>query len=144
VSQLELNESIYSYLTSLTAITNLVSTRIYPDRVSQKSSYTYPYITYELVSEEPVDTFIMQNNVLFGATYQFNVWGESRSSVRNVSKQIFKAFKNLKGKIGGINGVTLSAVEPVMHMTDLETDNNGNTIAYGDIQEFQIWHYETA
>src|SRR5574344_1243907 len=139
---MELNESLYSYLTSASALTALVSTRIYPDKVSEKSTYTYPYITYELVSEDEVETFTQQDTGLINSTYQFDVWAKSRASAKDVAKQLRKAFKNLKGQVGGTGGVTLSAVNKISHTTDVE-EKDGIVIAYRDMQEFEIWHYET-
>lgn len=139
---MELNESLYSYLTSVSALAALVGTRIYPDKAIEKVSYIYPYITYEFVSENEVDTFTQQNTGLINSTYQFDVWAKSRASARDVAKQLRKAFKNLKGQIGGTGGVTLSAVNKVSHTTDVE-EKDGIVIAYRDMQEFEIWHYET-
>lgn len=140
---MELDESLVAYLKSVTALTALIGTRIYADRKSESTSTTNAYITYELVSENEVETLTQPDTVLLGTVYQFDVWAASRSSARNVSKQLRKAFKNLKGQIGGVTGVTISAVRKITHTTDLE-EQNGVVVAYRDMQEFEIWYYETA
>lgn len=138
---MELNESLYSYLTSVTALTALVGDRIYPDRAGEKTQK--PYLTYELVSEGEVDTLTQPDTVLIGPTIlQFDVWANSRSSARDVAKQLRKAFKNLKGQIGGPEGITLSSTSRVSHTTDFE-EKDGIVVAYRDMQEFEFWYYET-
>jgi hypothetical protein len=139
---MELNESLYSYLTSVAALTALVSTRIYPDRKSESTTTTYPYVTYELVSETEVETLELPTTVMLSPVYQFDVWASSRSSARNVAKQLRKALKNLSGQIGGATGVTVSAVRKISHTTDLE-ERDGVVVAYRDIQEFEISYNET-
>lgn len=47
-----IEEAIYSKLTSTTAITNLVGTRIYPLQLPQNP--TYPAIAYQCVSRTPI------------------------------------------------------------------------------------------
>ena len=139
---MELNDSIYSYLSSISAITNLTSTRIYPDQQVQKNGYTYPYVTYSMVSEIEVDTIKEQDNMLISSAYQFDVWANTRTSAKAVAKQIRKAFKGFKGVLG-TNGVTVSAIEKINAMSDIETNTEGKVIAYREMLEFQIWHYET-
>lgn len=133
----EINESIYLYLSTYAALTSLVGTRIYQDGQKQKTSYTYPYITYSLVSEEEVETLQTPSNNLMGPIYEFNIFATTRPSAAAVAKQIRKAFKNFNG-VMGTGGVTVSAVEKISHSTD---DLEG--AIFSDSQEFQIWHYET-
>lgn len=136
----EINESIYNYLAGYAALSALVGTRIYQDGQKQKTSYTYPYITYGLVSEEEVDTLTLPTTVLLGPTYEFNVWAKSRPSAAEVAKQIRKAFKNFNG-VMGTNGVNVSAIEKISHFTDTENEVEG--LIFRDLQEFQIWYNET-
>ena len=139
---MELNDSIYSYLSSITDITDLTSTRIYPDQQVQKNGYTYPYITYDMVSEIEVDTIKEQDNMLISSAYQFDVWASTRTSAKAVAKQIRKAFKGFKD-VMGTNGVTISAIEKINASSGLETNAEGRVIAFREMLEFQIWHYET-
>ena len=139
---MELNDSIYSFLSSVSALTTLTSTRIYPDQQTQKNGYTYPYVTYSMVSEIEVDTIKEQTNMLISSAYQFDVWAATRTSAKAVAKQIRKAFKDKKGVLG-TNGVTVSAIEKINATSDLETNTEGKVIAYREMLEFQIWHYET-
>ena len=84
----------------------------------------------------------MQDNVLLSPIYQFDIWASSRSSARNVAKQLRKAFKNLTGQIGGVTGVTLSGVRKVAHTSDID-ERDGVLIAFREMLEFQIWYLET-
>jgi len=139
----ELNESIYAYLTSITDITNLISTRLYPDKIKQKSSYTLPYTTYRMISEFEVDTIIEQTNMLIASTYEFETWASTRASAKAVVKQIRKAFKGFSGVMGGVGGVNISAIEKINAFSDTEEQTDGTHVAYRESVEFQIWHYET-
>ena len=141
---MELNESIYVYLSSYTALTNLISTRIYTDESRQANPHTMPYLTYGKVSEIEVDTLTEQSTMLISSAYQFDVYARDRHTARNVAKQVRKAFKGLKGQIGGETGVTLSAVQKINALSDTDRDNTTGEIAFREMLEFQLWHYETA
>ena len=139
---MELNESLFKYLSSYAGVSALVGEKIYKEFSLANPSDNTPYITFSLVSEGEIDTFEQPTTGLISSMYQFDVWAKSRSSATSVSKQLRKAFKNLKGQIGGAEGVTLSAVKKVSRTTDIE-EKNGLIIAFRDMQEFEIWHYET-
>ena len=140
---MELNDSIYTYLASVAALTSLTSTRIYPDRQKQKTSYTFPYITYQMLSEYEVDTIKEQTNMLIASTYEFTVWASTRTSAKAVAKQLRKAFKGFKGVMGGAGGVTISAIEKINAYGDTTEEGDGGTLTFREAQEFEIWHYET-
>lgn len=140
---MELNESLYVYLTSVAPLTALTSTRIYTDESRQTNPHTMPYIVYSKTSEFEVDTITEQANMLIASSYQFDIWARDRHTARDVAKQVRKAFKGLKGQIGGATGVTISAVEKVNAMSDIDRDNKTGEIAFREMLEFQIWHYET-
>jgi len=140
---MELNESIYAYLTSVTAVKNLINLRLYPDKQKQKSSYTFPYVTYRMIYESEVDTIKEQTNMLIASTYEFETWSNTRAGAKAVAKQIRKAFKGFKGIMGGTGGVTVSAIEKVNAFSDTEEQADGTPVAYRESVEFTIWHYET-
>lgn len=143
VMMMELNESLFVYLSSYESLSDLVGTKIYKGVPESNPSDILPYITYSLVSESETETFKQPDkNGLISSIYQFDVWASTRTSVASISKQLRKAFKNLTGQIGGTEGVILSAVRKVSRTTDIE-EKNGAIVAYRDLQEFEIWHYET-
>lgn len=140
---MELNESLYVYLTSVSPLTNLISTRVYTDESRQTNPHIMPYVVYSKISEFEVDTIEEQANMLISSSYQFDVWARDRHTARDVAKQVRKAFKGLKGQIGGVTGVTISAVEKINSSADIERDNKTGEIAFREMLEFEIWHYET-
>ena len=141
---MELNESIYKYLTSYAGLIALISTRVYTDQSRQDNPHVMPYLTYWKVSGTRVDTISEQSTMLFGATYQFDVFARTRHEARDVAKQLFKAFKGFKGVMGGTGGVTISAIElDGNEFSDTDRDAKTGELAFRESQEFQIWYYET-
>lgn len=136
---MELNEALYAYLKSYAGLLALVGDCIYPDVLPQNP--TYPAITYQLISEEEIDTF-QQPNTLIGPTYQFSCWGSTRASCQAVAKQLRLAFKNYSGVMGGAGGVTVSGIEKINKSEDIFNDSDGRIIAYRTSIDFQIWYQE--
>jgi len=139
---MELNESIFSYLASYTAVSNIVSKRIYTDESHQNTPHTMPYIVYSRVSEYEVDTLTEQTNMLIASAYQFDCYAKTRHGARDLAKQVRKAFKGKKGVLG-TSGVTVSAIEKLNTMSDIDRDTKSGEVAYREMLEFRIWHYET-
>lgn len=135
---MEINEALYSYLSTYAGLSALISTRIYPDILPQDP--TYPAITYSDVSEDEVETFNTPNT-LIGPTIQFTCWGETRASTKAVAKQLRLAFKNYSGVMAGESGLTVSAIKKINSISDIETENN-RIIAYKVMMDFEIWYQE--
>jgi hypothetical protein len=139
----ELNESIFNYLKGVAVIAAIVQLRIYTDESRQSNPHTMPYIVYSKVSETEVDTMLEQSQMLIASTYQFDVWAKSRHAARDLAKQVRKAFKGFRG-VMGTGGVTISAIEKINAMSDIDRDASTGEVAFREMLEFKIWHYETA
>lgn len=139
---MEINDALYSYLSGYAGLTALVSNRIYPDILPQNPSY--PAITYHDVSEDEIDTFTQPTTTLMMPVYQFNCWGDTRSSSKAVAKQLRLAFKNYHGVMGGVGGVTISAIRIINRMSDFEIDGDGKIIAYRTLCDFEISYQEVS
>ena len=139
---MELNESIFNYLSNKIEIFNIVARRIYTDESQQTVPHTMPYIVYQRISEEEVDTLTEQDNMLIGSYYQFDCYAKTRHDARDLAKQVRKAFKGFSG-VMGTGGVTVSAVNKINAFSDLERDSKTGELAFREMLEFQIWHYET-
>ena len=137
---MELNDALFSYLSTHAGLSALVSTRIYPDKLPDKP--TFPTVTFQLIGEEETETFRQPTTDLLAGTYSFSVWASSRAVANSVSKQIRKAFKNYSGTMGGTGGVSVSAVRKVSRITDVDLTREGAVISYKDIQDFEIWYNE--
>ena len=139
---MELNESIYKYLTSYAGLIALISTRVYTDQSRQDNPHVMPYLTYSRVSESEVDTLTEQATMLIASTYQFDAWARSRHEVRDVAKQLRKAFKGFKGVLTS-GGVEVSGINKINAFSDVDRDTKTGELAFRESIEFQIWHYET-
>ena len=137
---MELNDALYSYLSSCSGLTALVSNRIYPDKLPDKCPL--PAVTYQLISEEETETFHQPTVDLLAAVYSITVWASTRAAANMVSKQLRKAFKNYSGTMGGTGGVSVSAIRKVSRITDIDLTREGAVIAYKDVQDFEIWYSE--
>lgn len=89
--------NLYSFLTGKTAITTLVSTRVYPQMLPQNA--TLPAITwhcYGVESEYQLD----------GATgwaiasYQIDIWANTLASATAIGEAVRNALQGYSGKIG--------------------------------------------
>jgi hypothetical protein len=138
---MEINEALYSYLSSYVNLTALVSNRIYPDVLPQNTPY--PAITYQKISEDEIDTFNQTTSTLMMPKYQFTCWGSTRASSEAVAKQLRLAFKNYKSTtMGGVGGVSVSAIRILNRLSTFDTDNDGKVIAYGTISDFEVSYQE--
>jgi hypothetical protein len=137
---MELNDALFSYLSTHAGLLALVSTRIYPDKLPDK--ITIPAIAFQLISEEETETFRQPTTDLLAGTYSFAVWASTRAAANAVGKQIRAAFKNFSGIMGGAGGVLISAVRKVSRITDVDLTREGAVISYKDIQDFEIWYNE--
>jgi hypothetical protein len=136
---MELNDALFSYLSTYSGLSALVGTRIYPDKLPDK--VTYPAVVFQLVSENELETFTQPTTDLIAATYSFTAWAATRSSAHDVGKQIRAAFKNYSGTMGGESGVEISAIRKVGRFTDVDLTQEGAVIAYKNILDFEISYY---
>lgn len=86
------------YLRTITALTSLVSTRIFPDKLPAGTSTAptpMPCVTYQMVSEPVITTH--NNEQLFKARIQIDSWGASYKSAHDVANAIFNALHGYKG-----------------------------------------------
>ena len=135
---MELNDALFSYLSTHAGLSALVGTRIYPDKLPDK--ITLPAIAFQLVSEGEEETFMQPSTDLVVSTYTFTVWASSRSAAHNAGKQIRVAFKNYSGTMGGAGGVSVNAVRKVGRFTDVDMTREGAITAYKNVLDFEIWY----
>ena len=103
---MSLKTALYSYLTGISAITTLVSTRIYPDVAPETA--TRPYIIYQYVSSEHVRHMTAASDFA-SRRVQFDVYGDSALSVENVFDALRDALESKRGNIGTENLSVLSS-----------------------------------
>ena len=91
--------AIYSILSSNAGVVTLVSTRIYSLVIPQ--TCRMPAISYARVSTERESAFITDPG-LSTARIQVDVWGETISSVQNISEAVRSALHRYKDTIASV------------------------------------------
>jgi hypothetical protein len=98
-----IEEAVYNYLLGITAITDIVSTRIYPAVLPQ--GVDLPALTYMQISN-PVhhDVDIAYPRM------QISSWAENYADVKSLFYAVKEAMQRYKGVMGGASGVKVSQV----------------------------------
>jgi hypothetical protein len=128
-----IEEMIYSRLTATTALTDLVSTRIYPLVRPQDS--VIPSVVYWRVSN-PIIFAMSTSDEISTPRFQFDCYGASFSATRSVARQVKKAIDRW-GTSTGTPVVIRSDV--VNEMDDYDSDLS----EYQSIVEAIIYHSTT-
>lgn len=92
-----IEDGIRAYLLTKTAITNLVGTRIRPDKLHQ--SDVRPAIVYEITEEES-QTDLDGDGGLVKATVTFSCEAEVRSTARQLCEELRKVLAGYSGPAG--------------------------------------------
>lgn len=110
----EIEAGIFEYLTSQTAITGLIDSRLYPVTVPQNTPY--PAMSYRLVSEVTIPAHDGPLN-LVEARVQFDCFDREYAGVKSLARALRRAIDGYRGQMGEveIHGVffqnTLDAFE---------------------------------
>lgn len=92
-------KAIYKLLTSATAVTALVSTRIYPDMATQDAAY--PFIVYSHENTTPTNT---KDGVspMDMDSFDIQVFAKSYSVAQDIASKIRTALDRFKGTSEGV------------------------------------------
>ena len=93
-------KAIYKLLTSATAVTALVSTRIYPDMATQDAAY--PFIVYSHENTTPTDTKDGASP-MDADNFQIQVFAKSYSVAQDIAAKVRTALDRFKGTSEGVN-----------------------------------------
>lgn len=124
-----------TYLATIGALTTLVSTRIFPERLPPGTSTTptvMPCLTYQMVDEPVMTTH--DNQKLFTARIQYDTWGGSYASAHAVADALFAALHGYKGLMDTV------AVGGVFRKSGKRDDNDPDTGLNRVIQDF-VFNY---
>ena len=124
-------ESLYTYLTSVSGITSLVGTRIYPFRIAQGS--TMPCLTYQRISTPRIITHDVsgKTGTLASPRFQFDAWGVTYAQVKSITEALRDA---LNGKSSTGFQVALIEDESPEYAPDEEL--------WRSRSDYRIWHEE--
>lgn len=96
-----IEQSIRQHLTSVVALTGLVSTRIYFWRAFQTSaSSDYPYIVFMRLAGTRPDIHSPANPEIIESIFQFDVWAKNADEARSVERQLRRGLEGFPGSTG--------------------------------------------
>ena len=93
-------KAIYYLLTNATDVTDVVSTRIYPEIAQQDADL--PFIVYNVTNNEPTDTK-PEPSKLDTAQVEVNIYAESYTDCIDLAVAVRAALDRVKGTYNGVN-----------------------------------------
>ena len=93
-------KAIYHLLTNATDVTDIVSTRIYPEIAQQDADL--PYIVYNVANNEPTDTK-PEPSKLDTAQVEVNIYSDSYTECIDLAVAVRAALDRVKGTYAGVN-----------------------------------------
>lgn len=130
-----IEEALRTYLLTKTALTALVSTRIYPDDISDGAAL--PCVVYIKVSDVPEYTHDGISK-LRSPTIQFSSYAATKTAARSISAQIAAALCDYKGTLSGVN---IQYIKQINEISSLETTPLGKV--YVEDLEFEVYYEAT-
>lgn len=129
---MEIEEALRTYLLTKTALTALVSTRIFPDDISDGAAL--PCVVYQKISDVKLHTHDGQNK-LEKPMMQYTAKAATKASAKAISKQLKLALCDYKGTLSGI---TIQYVTLDNELSSLEVNADGAGKTYYEDLEFEI------
>lgn len=134
-----MSAGLYTYLVSLTPVTDQVSTRVYNGRAPERT--VYPYITYEEISGPTVQQQAAAAG-LVDSRFQIDVWAETHPSREATAEAIREALDGFTGSTMGSMTVKRVSLENRQDSVD-QADGGSQRAIYRKIIEFRIWYAES-
>lgn len=132
-----IDDGLIAFLNATAGVTNLVSTRIYKNKLPQTT--TMPAITVQRISTPRVHTH--DTSGATGTAYprfQIDAWGASYTSCKTVTDAIRTALNGYKGTMGSVNPVTVQSAL----IQDETFDDSPDTGLMRIISDYVVWHLE--
>lgn len=121
-------KAIYNILSNVTAVTDIVGTKIYPEIAPQNESQ--PYIVYSVVSNSPTDTKEENGNV-DEATIEVYCFNTNYSTAIDLGVAVRAALERKNGTFGGV------AIQSINY-TNEQMDVNPERSIWVAIQDYTI------
>lgn len=131
----DLNEAIYNYLASVTALTARVGTRIRPDVLDDGE--TLPAVVFWRVSGTHTDTIDGTFGGLAEARVTIETYDTSRKGTNRIAEEVRLAMIDMKGTRSGVKIRNVSVDSGQEHYVNYPTDGN-ETSRYVTAQDFRI------
>jgi len=113
-----IEDGLYNYLSNNAGVAAIVSNRIYPLVMAQKT--TLPAITYQTTALRP-DRGLDGNSGRMTATIQINAWAETHVEAKNLAEALRAALNDYSGAMGS-DTIQRSRVENETDGFDEETN----------------------
>lgn len=97
------NTALYTYLQTKTGVTNLISTRMYPDELPQ--GHTLPCIVYRVISKNPEHDF-GGTSPLTRYRFQLDSYATTRLGADALALAVWNAMDGYRGTMGTENAQT--------------------------------------
>tara|TARA_R100000458_G_scaffold45780_1_gene44108 strand:+ start:4918 stop:5310 length:393 start_codon:yes stop_codon:yes gene_type:complete len=104
-------KAIYNILSNVTAVTDIVSTKIYPEIAPQNESQ--PYIVYSVVSNSPTDTKEENGNV-DEASIEVYCFNTKYSTAIDLGVAVRAALERKNGTFGGVKIQSINYINEQM------------------------------
>ena len=135
----DVGKAIRTRLLSVAAVTNLVSTRIYPLTLPQ--GVTMPAVRYQRVSGNS-DPYIGGTTGAATARLQFDIFATTYAGAEAVRDAIKEAIDQYTGTS---SGVVIHSCNSAMHMDLFDEPVHGDAVGlYQMVSDYEIVHSETA
>lgn len=126
-------DNLYTYLAAQSAITSIVSTRIYPIILPQKP--TYPAVTYSEDDSNYTESFVGQTDHV-QSIFQLDAWATTYAGATTLGEAIRTSLQNTSGSFGGITIQRCTVLSGPISVYEDSVE------AYRQTYIFSIWHNE--
>ena len=138
---MSVESALYSYLTGVTGVTDVIGTRLYSD-LANASGITRPFVSYFVVSENPSRHFGGPAGLKF-ARIQMDVWASSGPSRRAVAEALRLALDGFSGTMGAELLVVRRCALDMVRNTYVDPEDGTETPTYRATIEVEITHQES-
>lgn len=131
---MNIDESLYKYLSTYAGLTALINTKVYPLVVPQ--DVALPAVTYQRISDPP-EHAMGKDATIYHPRYQISCWATTYTGVQSLAAQIKAALTDYSSAaMGGTGGENVYRV----FYEGCYSDYDSNTGQYRETLDFIIWH----
>jgi hypothetical protein len=132
---MSIKTALYTYLSTQSAITGVVSTKVYPGRAPTGASL--PYITYSKLAEPPYHNF-GGADIIANPTFEFECWANSDVTAESLMEALRNVLDGFRGTMATVDvrNIIMSSVDE-----DYTAPDDGSEQGIFRISaDFEIWY----
>ena len=131
---MNIDESLYAYLSTYAELVALVGTKVYPLVLPQ--DVALPAVTYQRISDPP-EHAMGTDAAIYHPRYQINCWANTYTGVQALAAQVKAALRDYTSSaMGGTGGETVHRV----FYEGAYGDYDSNAGEYRETLDFIIWY----